>query len=150
MDFMNLNQSAHGDREFGHITSRLRMPRKVVVVTGRRRHKENRFLDAGMRRMGGCARMLVIRFGDNMNNVAVTDGDKVEAEIRLGYHVDNAHATLVPYVEAVTKEEIDALIERVRSIVRFRRRLQAGTREALVCSRRRAQEIGLRRFLQES
>ena len=57
MDFMNLNQSAHGDREFGHITSRLRMPRKVVVGYWKEEEtKENRFLDAGMRRMGGCAR----------------------------------------------------------------------------------------------
>ena len=55
--------------------------------------------------------MQIIRFGDNMNNVAVTDGDKVEAEIRLGYHVDNAPiAKLVPFVKAVTEAEIDALI----------------------------------------
>ncbi|MDP4277857.1 MAG: L-arabinose isomerase, partial [Bacteroidota bacterium] len=99
MDFMNLNQSAHGDREFGFITSRLRKPRKIVV--GYWKDKETQRKIAVWQRV--CAAwadaqdMRIIRFGDNMNNVAVTDGDKVEAEIRLGYHVDNAPiARLVP------------------------------------------------------
>ena len=90
MDFMNLNQSAHGDREFGHITARLRRPRKVVVG----HWKDEKTLEkvAIWQRVAAAwadsQDMLVIRFGDQMNNVAVTDGDKVEAEIRLGYHVD--------------------------------------------------------------
>ena len=89
-DFMNLNQSAHGDREFGHIMARMRMNRKVVV---------GHWQDAAtVKKIAVWARvaaafadsrdMLIIRFGDQMNNVAVTDGDKVEAERVFGYHVD--------------------------------------------------------------
>jgi L-arabinose isomerase len=86
MDFMNLNQSAHGDREFGHLGARLRLPRKVVAG-----HWADPVVQA---RIGGWSRaaagldelrhLSVIRFGDNMRSVAVTEGDKVEAELRLG------------------------------------------------------------------
>ena len=90
MDYMNLNQSAHGDREFGHIVSRLRINRKVVV--GFWQEESTAAQVASWMRV--CAawadqqNLKVVRFGDNMNNVAVTDGDKVEAEKVLGYHVD--------------------------------------------------------------
>ena len=90
MDYMNLNQSAHGDREFGHIVSRLRINRKVVV--GFWQEESTAMQIASWMRV--CAawadqqNLKVVRFGDNMNNVAVTDGDKVEAETVLGYHVD--------------------------------------------------------------
>ena len=87
---MNLNQSAHGDREFGHIVTRMRKNRKVVVATGRTKKPKTR-LPHGLRVAAAWADaqdMLIIRFGDQMNNVAVTDGDKVSAEQVLGYHVD--------------------------------------------------------------
>lgn len=152
MDFMNLNQSAHGDREFGHITSRLRMPRKVVV--GYWKDEETlRKIASWMRVCAGWADaqgMLIIRFGDNMNNVAVTDGDKVEAEIRLGYHVDNAPiATLVPYVEAVTDDEIDALVSEYEQIYDFADDCRKGAEKHQFVRDAAAQEIGLRRFLQD-
>ncbi|SFK74028.1 L-arabinose isomerase [Porphyromonadaceae bacterium KH3CP3RA] len=152
MDFMNLNQSAHGDREFGHITSRLRMPRKVVV--GYWKDEETlRKIASWMRVCAGWADaqgMLIIRFGDNMNNVAVTDGDKVEAEIRLGYHVDNAPiATLVPYVEAVTEAEIDALVSEYAQIYDFADDCRKGAEKHQFVRDAAAQEIGLRRFLQD-
>ncbi len=152
MDFMNLNQSAHGDREFGHITSRLRMPRKVVV--GYWKDEETlRKIASWMRVCAGWADaqgMLIIRFGDNMNNVAVTDGDKVEAEIRLGYHVDNAPiATLVPYVEAVTEAEIDALVSEYGQIYDFAEDCRKGAEKHQFVRDAAAQEIGLRRFLQD-
>lgn len=152
MDFMNLNQSAHGDREFGHITSRLRMPRKVVV--GHWKDEETLGKIASwMRVCAGWADaqgMLIIRFGDNMNNVAVTDGDKVEAEIRLGYHVDNAPiATLVPYVEAVTEAEIDALVSEYEQIYDFAEDCRKGAEKHQFVRDAAAQEIGLRRFLQD-
>ena len=90
MDFMNLNQSAHGDREFGHITSRMRKPRKVIV--GHWQDEKTQKKIASWMRVAAAwldaQDMRIIRFGDQMNNVAVTDGDKVEAELRLGYHVD--------------------------------------------------------------
>lgn len=152
MDFMNLNQSAHGDREFGHITSRLRMPRKVVV--GYWKDEETlRKIASWMRVCAGWADaqgMLIIRFGDNMNNVAVTDGDKVEAEIRLGYHVDNAPiATLVPYVEAVTDDEIDALVSEYEQLYDFADDCRKGAEKHQFVRDAAAQEIGLRRFLQD-
>lgn len=152
MDFMNLNQSAHGDREFGHITSRLRKPRKVVVGYWKDKDTQSK-IAAWMRVCAGWAdsqNMLIIRFGDNMNNVAVTDGDKVEAEIRLGYHVDNAPiATLVPYVEAVTEAEIDALVAEYEKIYDFADDCKRGTEKYQVVRDAAAQEIGLRRFLQD-
>jgi L-arabinose isomerase len=89
MDFMNLNQSAHGDREFGFIGTRMRLNRKVVV--GYWQHEDVRNELATWAR-AACAwhdaqSLRVARFGDNMRNVAVTEGDKVEAEIRLRYTV---------------------------------------------------------------
>lgn len=152
MDFMNLNQSAHGDREFGHITSRLRKPRKVVV--GYWQEKDTQDKIAGwMRVCAGWADsqdMLIVRFGDNMNNVAVTDGDKVEAEIRLGYHVDNAPiATLVPYVNAVTDKEIDALVAEYEKVYDFADDCKKGAEKHSFVRDAAAQEIGLRRFLQD-
>ena len=90
MDFMNLNQSARGDREFGHIVTRMRKNRKVVVGHWQDEKAQNQ-IAAWMRVAAAWADaqdMLIIRFGDQMNNVAVTDGDKVSAEQVLGYHVD--------------------------------------------------------------
>ena len=150
MDFMNLNQSAHGDREFGHITSRLRKPRKVVVGYWNDSETQGK-IASWMRVCAGWAdsrEMLVIRFGDNMNNVAVTDGDKVEAEIRLGYHVDNAPiATLVPYVDAVTETEIDALVDEYESLYDFADDCRKGAEKHCFVRDAAAQEIALRRFL---
>lgn len=152
MDFMNLNQSAHGDREFGHITSRLRKPRKVVVGYWNDKDTQGK-IASWMRVCAGWADsqdMLIIRFGDNMNNVAVTDGDKVEAEIRLGYHVDNAPiATLVPYVNAVTEAEIDALVAEYEKVYDFAADCKKGTEKYQVVRDAAAQEIGLRRLLQD-
>ncbi len=152
MDFMNLNQSAHGDREFGHITSRLRKPRKVVVGFWGDEDTQNK-IASWMRVCAGWADsqdMLIIRFGDNMNNVAVTDGDKVEAEIRLGYHVDNAPiATLVPYVEAVTEAEIDETIAEYEKLYDFADDCKKGAEKHQFVRDAAAQEIGLRRFLQD-
>jgi L-arabinose isomerase len=152
MDFMNLNQSAHGDREFGFITSRLRKPRKVVVGYWKDKSTQAK-IAAWMRVCAAWAdaqSMRIIRFGDNMNNVAVTDGDKVEAEIRLGYHVDNAPiATLVPYVEAVTEAEIDALIAVYEKLYDFAADCKRGAEKHQFVRDAAAQEIGMRRFLEE-
>ena len=89
MDFMNLNQSAHGDREFGFIGSRLRLDRKVVVGHWRDEDVQS---DIGIWMRAACAwadwqDAKIARFGDNMRDVAVTEGDKVEAQIQLGYDV---------------------------------------------------------------
>src|SRR3970040_1532499 len=85
MDFMNLNQSAHGDREFGFICSRMRMNRKVVVGHWREQRVHQK-VGVWMRAAAAwhdSRQMRIARIGDNMRQVAVTEGDKVEAEIRL-------------------------------------------------------------------
>ena len=113
MDFMNLNQSAHGDREFGHICTRMRIRRKVVVGHWQDDNTLER-IAVWMRVCAGWADaqdMLILRFGDQMNNVAVTDGDKVEAEQRLGYHVDYCPVSeLMAYQKKVKDEDVDALV----------------------------------------
>lgn len=114
MDFMNLNQSAHGDREFGHICTRMRIRRKVVV--GHWQDAETqRKISVWMRVCAGWADaqdMLILRFGDQMNNVAVTDGDKVEAEQRLGYHVDYCPVSeLMAYQKQVRDEDVETLVK---------------------------------------
>lgn len=119
MDFMNLNQSAHGDREFGHICAHLRKPRKVV--SGYWKDEKPQKAIAVWARVAAAwadARdMRILRFGDQMNNVAVTDGDKVEAEVRLGYHVDYYPvSSLMDYFRKVTDAEADELVEEYRKL----------------------------------
>ena len=113
MDFMNLNQSAHGDREFGHILTRMRKNRKMVV--GHWQDPKTLGHIAVWERVAAAwadaQDMLILRFGDQMNNVAVTDGDKVEAEVRMGYHVDYTPVSeLMEYYKKVTDAEVDALV----------------------------------------
>ena len=113
MDFMNLNQSAHGDREFGHICTRMRIRRKVVVGYWKEEDTLHK-IAVWMRVCAGWADsqdMLIIRFGDQMNNVAVTDGDKVEAELKLGYHVDYCPVNdLMEYYDTVEDKDIEELV----------------------------------------
>ena len=89
MDFMNLNQSAHGDREFGFITSRMDLPRKVICGHWQDECTQSRIADwmRVARAVADGKTLRVIRFGDNMREVAVTDGDKVEAMIKFGWSV---------------------------------------------------------------
>ena len=113
MDFMNLNQSAHGDREFGHICTRMRIRRKVVVGYWKEEDTLHK-IAVWMRVCAGWADsqdMLIIRFGDQMNNVAVTDGDKVEAEQRMGYHVDYCPVSeLMEYHKEIEDTDVDAIV----------------------------------------
>ena len=112
MDFMNLNQAAHGDREHGFIGARLRKPRKIIAGYWRD-EKVRRRIGDWMRTAVGAAvsrEMKVMRFGDNMREVAVTEGDKVEAQTKLGWQVNTwAVGDLVLEMNAVTEAEIDAL-----------------------------------------
>ena len=114
MDFMNLNQAAHGDREHGFIAARLRLPRKVIAGHWRDGKVHKRLAD-WMKATVGVAvskTMKVMRFGDNMREVAVTEGDKVEVQAKLGWQVNTwAVGDLVKEMNAVTEDEIDALIE---------------------------------------
>ena len=112
MDYMNLNQSAHGDREHGFIAARLRMPRKVIAGYWKDPEVQKRI--AGWMRVCVGVRvsrtMKVMRFGDNMRDVAVTEGDKVETQIKLGWQVNTwAVGDLVKEMAKVTDAEIDEL-----------------------------------------
>ena len=113
MDFMNLNQAAHGDREFGYIQTRLGVARKTVVGHASESSVTAR-IGSWQRAARGYAavrRLKVARFGDNMRNVAVTEGDKVEAEHRFGVSVNTYGVNdLVAVVDSVTDAEVDALI----------------------------------------
>ena len=118
MDYMNLNQAAHGDREHGFIAARLRMPRKVIAGFWQDADLQKR-LGGWMRAAIGVAfskSLRVMRFGDNMREVAVTEGDKVETQIKLGWQVNTwPVGTLVETMDAVTDAEIDALMQTYES-----------------------------------
>ncbi|MDR2882313.1 MAG: L-arabinose isomerase [Alistipes sp.] len=113
MDFMNLNQSAHGDRKFGHMVTRMRKNRKVVVGHWQDAAAQDK-IAIWMRVAAAWADsqdMLILRFGDQMNNVAVTDGDKVAAEQVMGYHVDYCPVNdLMKYYHAVSDADTKALV----------------------------------------
>ena len=113
MDFMNLNQAAHGDREHGFIAARLRMPRKVIAGYWQNPDVLKRIGD-WMKAAVGVAvskNMKVMRLGDNLREVAVTEGDKVEVQTKLGWQVNTwAVGDLVKEMNAVSDAEIDALM----------------------------------------
>ena len=114
MDFMNENQSAHGDREFGHIVSRMGMVRKVVVGHWATKEVQEK-IASWMRTAVGVmesSHIRVMRIADNMRNVAVTEGDKVEAQIKFGWEVDAYPVNeIAEAVQAVGKGDVDALVE---------------------------------------
>ena len=114
MDFMNLNQAAHGDREHGFLGARLRAPRKVIAGHWQDEAVRER-IGSWMKAAVGVAvsrGLKVMRFGDNMREVAVTEGDKVEVQAKLGWQVNTwAVGDLVKVMDAVTDAEIDALME---------------------------------------
>lgn len=147
MDFMNLNQSAHGDREFGFIMSRMRLERKVVTGFWQDEGVLDQ-LDSWIRAAAGWhdwqgARF--VRFGDNMRYVAVTEGDKVEAEMKFGYSV-NTHGVgdLVQVVQTVGDGETDTLCRQYAEEYELSAAVSnnPSLREAARI------EIGMRRFLQ--
>ena len=122
MDFMNLNQAAHGDREHGFIGARLRKARKVIAGHWQDESVQKR-LGAWMHAAAGVMfskSLKVMRFGDNMREVAVTEGDKVEAQRKLGWQVNTwPVGTLVEEMNAVTDAEIDALTDAYRAAYDF-------------------------------
>lgn len=118
MDFMNLNQSAHGDREHGYIAARLGLKRKVIA--GHWQNEEfNREIGSWMRAAVGAVeskRLKIMRISDNMREVAVTEGDKIEAQIKLGWQVDHyGIGDLVETLNEVTEEETDRKMDEYRS-----------------------------------
>lgn len=152
MDFMNLNQSAHGDREFGHITARLRKPRKVVVGHWQDPKVQDK-LAIWMRVSAAWADaqdMRIVRFGDQMNNVAVTDGDKVDAEIKFGYHVDYCPiAELVAVQNTITDAEVAELLNTYEKEYEVAADCKEGGKKRGQVVHAARIELALRKFLKE-
>jgi L-arabinose isomerase len=152
MDFMNLNQSAHGDREFGHIMSRMRKNRKVVVGHWQesRVHKK---IGIWSRVALGCdelQNMKVARFGDNMREVAVTEGDKVSAQIQFGMAVNGYDSSdITDQIGTLSDSAIDALVEEYENAYELAEKLKEGgsQRQSLIDSAKI--ELAMRSFLEE-
>lgn len=147
MDFMNLNQSAHGDREHGFIGARMRIPRKIIV---------GYWKDAPVRRQIGSwmrsavgamvSRSLkVLRFGDNMRQVAVTEGDKVEVQLKLGWQVNTwPVGDLVSAMNEISDAEADALMDAYRARYAF------DTNKLDVVRYQAKEELAIRKMLDEN
>ena len=152
MDFMNLNQSAHGDHEYGFINARLNKQNKIVVGHWKRPEIQKEIADwmdvavAYNESFG----IKVARFGDNMRNVGVTEGDKVEAQIQFGWTVDYfGIGDLVQVIDRVSDEEVEQLFEKYKELYTF----DYGDYEEKTWEEhvkvQAQQEIGIRRFLEE-
>ena len=152
MDFMNLNQSAHGDREFGFMVSRMRMNRKVVA---------GHWQDAQvLEQINGWARSAAgwadwqhakfARFGDNMRNVAVTEGDKVEAEMKFGYSVITyGIGDLVKVINETSDAAVDNLVEEYSDTYTLTTSLLKGGEQHQSLRDAAKIEIGLETFLKD-
>ncbi len=152
MDFMNLNQSAHGDREFGFIASRMRLNRKVIVGHWRDDdvHSELATWSRAAVAWNDAQSLKVARFGDNMRKVAVTEGDKVEAEIRLRYSVHGYGVSdLADRVHAVTDAEADKLASEYDAVYVVAETLRPGGSQRRSLREAARIEIGLRNFLED-
>jgi L-arabinose isomerase len=152
MDFMNLNQSAHGDREFGFIGSRMRLNRKVIVGFWQ---DEDVLSSLATWMRAACAwhdaqGARIARFGDNMREVAVTEGDKVEAQIRLGYSVNGyGIGDLVEFVSSVSEAEIDHLVAEYDDKYAVAPSLRVGGDQRQSLREAARIELGLRAFLED-
>ena len=152
MDFMNENQSAHGDREYGHIVTRMGIERKVIVGDWADERVISR-IASWMRTAVGVmesSHIRVVRVADNMRNVAVTEGDKVEAQIKFGWEIDAYPVNeIAEYVQAVSKADIDALVEEYysRYEILLEGRDEKEFREHVAVQA--GIEIGFERFLKE-
>lgn len=152
MDFMNLNQSAHGDREFGYMLTRMKKKRKVIVG-----HWQN---EEAQQQLGIWSRVAlgwnelqslkVARIGDNMREVAVTEGDKVEAQMRFGFSVNGfGVADVLAFVNAVSEEEVGDLVQEYATSYQLTEALKEnGSQRGNLIEAARI-ELGLRAFLED-
>jgi L-arabinose isomerase len=151
MNFMNLNQAAHGDREFGFIGSRLRIDRKVVVG-----HWQDDDVQA---KLGSWARVAaawadwqtakIARFGDNMRDVAVTEGDKVQAQIQLGYSVYGyGVGDLVKAVKEASDVDVDKMVKTYLDEYEVAPVLKPGSEKHPSLREGARIEVGMRNFLE--
>ena len=144
MDFMNLNQSAHGDREHGFIAARMGLPRKIIVGYWEDLDVQQH-IGSWMRAAYGALiskQLKIIRFGDNMRNVAVTEGDKVGVQIQLGWQVNTwGVGDLIREMESVSEKEIDLLVQQ------YQEEYEMATDQIESVRYQAQEEIAIRRFL---
>lgn len=152
MDFMNLNQSAHGDREFGHIMTKMQMNRKVVVghwqaISVLEQINVWTRVSVAKYKMQS---MKVVRFGDNMRQVAVTDGDKVSAEMKFGFSV-NTHAVgdLVQVINQISDAEIEKLMQEYEDTYTLMPSLTKNREKRSSLFEAARIELGLKTFLED-
>lgn len=151
MDFMNLNQAAHGDREHGHIQARMKHGRKIVVGHASDRRVQQRVSNWSRAAIGWhtSQNLKLARFGDNMRFVAVTDGDKTGAQIQLGFSVEAYGVNaLVDAVSSVTEREIDAVISQYLDKYEIAPELKPGGARHESLRYAASQEVALRSFLE--
>lgn len=152
MDFMNLNQSAHGDREFGFMMTRMRLNRKVIVGHWQQEHVVEGLgqwarVAAGRHDLKGAK---FVRFGDNMREVAVTDGDKVAAEMTFGFSVNTyAVGDLVAVINQVSDAEIAALTDEYADTYQLASGLENGGQRHQALRDAAKIELGLKYFLRD-
>ncbi len=150
MDFMNLNQTAHGGREFGFIGARMRQQYAVVVGHWQDAGAQQK-IDRWMRVAAAVydsRRMKVARFGDNMREVAVTEGDKVSAQIAFGYSVNGyAMGDLAKVVESVGGAEVNALVEEYDATYELSAAVRPGGDKRANLADAARIELGMKRFL---
>lgn len=152
MNFMNLNQSAHGDREFGFIASRMRLSRKVIVGYWQ---DEDVLCKLGTWMRAASAwhdlqGAKIARFGDNMRDVAVTEGDKVDAQIRLGFSVNGyGVGDLVEMVNAVPDARVDELVSEYEERYLVGKELRRGGDQHQALREAARIELGMRAFLED-
>ncbi len=151
MDFMNLNQSAHGDREFGFLLTRMRKNRKVVVGHWQEARVQQK-LGVWARVALGCdelKRLKVARFGDNMRQVAVTEGDKVAAQMRFGFSVNGYDPSdITNSMEAISEKQVDQLVAVYEAAYALAPALASGGAQRASLREAARIELGLRAFLE--
>jgi L-arabinose isomerase len=153
MNFMNLNQSAHGDREFGFIGARMRLPRKVVVGSWRDTsvHSEMSTWTRAACAWHDAQHLKIARLGDNMRNVAVTEGDKVDAQIRLRYSVNGyGVGELVRFIHEVKDAEVERLTAEYDETYAIAEPLRPNGSQRKALHEAARIELGLRHFLAET
>jgi L-arabinose isomerase len=152
MDFMNLNQSAHGDREFGFIMTRMRLNRKVIVGHWQQDHVLDSVGDwarvaAAKNDLNGAR---IARFGDNMRQVAVTEGDKVSAEMTFGFSVNTyAVGDLVTVINQVADADVDKLADEYESVYNLAKTLRRGGAQHASLRDAARIELGMKYFLED-
>jgi L-arabinose isomerase len=152
MDFMNLNQSAHGDREFGFMVSRMRKDRKVIVGHWQDPDVIHQ-LSVWMRAAAAwadCQGMKIARLGDNMREVAVTEGDKVEAQLRFGWSVNGfGMGDLTKFITAIAESQIEKLVDQYAAEYELMEGLQKGGAKHASLKEAARIELGMRAFLED-